>query len=264
MRIVDTHCHLDFPRFDKDRTEVIEDARKFGVERILIPGIDVSTSKAAIRYAEQNNDIFAGVGFHPNNGLEWNAQSYDVIDILASHPKVVAIGEIGLDYHWDKCPKETQRKVFLEHLEIAKEAELPVIVHSRKSVEDTIEILLDWQAELSKSGSELAKNPGVMHAYSGNVEQAKSLTQSNFCIGIAGPVTFNSASALRDVVKAVNIANLFIETDAPYLTPEPHRGKRNKPSYTRHIVKKISEVKNLSAEKVGEITTENSYRVFKW
>jgi TatD DNase family protein len=264
MRIADTHCHLDFPRFDKDRETVIEEAKNIGVERILIPAIDIPTSKAAIRLAEKYDLIYAAVGVQPNSGLTWNSGSYDVIETLSSHPKVVAIGEIGLDYYWDKCPKEIQREIFIEQLKLAEDAELPVIIHSRDSVEDTIDILIDWQKELTQRGSKLAENPGVMHSYSGNSKQAQRLEESNFCVGITGPVTFKKADGLRDVVRNVSIENIFIETDAPYLTPEPHRGKRNKPSYTRYIVEKISEVKDLPIDKVGEITTKNSYRVFGW
>jgi len=187
-----------------------------------------------------------------------------VIETLACHPKVVSIGEIGLDYYWDNCPKELQREIFIEQLRLAEDAELPVVVHSRESVEDTIDILIDWHAELAEHDSKLVQNPGVMHAFSGNSIQAARLIERNFCIGIGGPVTFKNADELRNVVRKVDLKYIFVETDAPYLTPEPYRGKRNKPSYTKHVIEKISEVKNLPIEKVGEITTINSYRVFKW
>lgn len=264
MRIVDTHCHLDFPRFDNDRDIVIKDAKQNGVERILIPAIDIPTSKSAIRLAEKYEFIYAAVGIQPNSGLAWNSDTYDVIDIFSSHPKVVAIGEIGLDYHWDKCPKEIQRKIFIEQLKLAKDAGLPVIIHSRESIDDTVDILIDWHSELVRDGSKLAKNPGVMHAFSGNSNQAKRLVDKNFCISIAGPVTFKKADSLRNVVKEIDISMIFVETDSPYLTPEPFRGKRNKPSYTRYVIEKIAELKNEPIEKIGEITTENSYRVFSW
>lgn len=264
MRLTDTHCHLDFDRFDEDRDQVIQRAVKAGVERILIPGIDVHSSMAAVGLTEQQEKIFAAVGVHPNSGTTWTSTTIAELTDLAQKPKVVAIGEIGLDYYRDWTPHHVQRKVFREQLELATEMDLPVAIHNRDAAVDMIPMLLEWHQDLIEMDSPLAGAPGVLHSFSDDLETAERVVAAGFYLGISGPVTFRKAIELQEIARNIPIESLLIETDAPYLTPHPFRGKRNEPAHVYYIAEKIAEIRGVSPAAVGQITTNNAKILFNW
>lgn len=264
MRLVDTHCHLDFDRFGKDRQAVINRAIEAGLEYMLVPAIDIEASKAAISLAEKYAYIYASVGVQPNSGSAWNENAIQSIRKLARSPKVVAIGEIGLDYYWDKTPRDFQAKIFYEQLQLAVELEKPVIIHSRDANEDTYEMLIRWQNKLKERESPLAERAGVLHSFSGTVNQAQQLVENGFYISISGPVTYKKADELRQVAASVPIEKLLIETDAPYLTPHPFRGQRNEPGYVKYVAEKIADVRIMPVDEVARITSDNAANLFRW
>jgi len=269
--LVDTHCHLYFESFDKDLQQVLARSVDEGVGRILCPGIDLKTSREAVSLAEAYPQVYAAVGIHPNDCLGWTEHTIDELRLLVDHPKVVAIGEIGLDYYRDRAPKDLQQRVFNEQLLLAAETALPVIIHTRNSnggspdaMDDALDILVNWQTELAASAPLLYERPGVFHSYSGNEQIARRAMQLNFRIGITGPVTFQNAPELQQVVGQLPLDHLLIETDAPFLTPHPYRGKRNEPGFVRLVAEKIAQLHNLPFEVVADITTINAGRLFNW
>ncbi|MEJ2759273.1 MAG: TatD family hydrolase [Anaerolineales bacterium] len=264
MTYTDTHCHLDFDRFDDDRDAVIQRAVEKGLTRMLVPGVDLDSSRAAVTLADRNSHVYAAVGVHPNYGSIWSEEVYDQLAELADHPKVVAIGEIGLDYYWDETPKPLQKKMLKRQLGLAAEKELPVIIHNREAHEDVFEILLDWQKVLAENQSPLAEKPGVLHSYSGNIIQAEKLFDAGFYLGITGPVTFKNAPELQVVASQAPETRLLIETDSPYLTPHPYRGKRNEPAYVYYVAEKIATLRGISPKAVGEFTSRNAKILFDW
>jgi len=262
--LTDTHCHLDFNLFDDDRKSVVARALNAGVIRILNPGIDIESSRAAIAIAEKTPEVFAACGVHPNDALTWEDGTLEELRQLAGHDKVVAIGEIGLDYYRDRAPADIQKHIFQEQLSLAAELELPVIIHNRQASQDILEMLTAWHRELSASGSPLVDHPGVLHSFSADSVTARRALELNYYIGITGPVTFHNAEVLRQVIHTVPLSSLLIETDSPFLTPHPHRGKRNEPAHVRWIAEKIAEVHNLPIQVVAENTSSNSNRLFAW
>ena len=264
MRLVDTHCHLDFNTFDTDREIVLRRAMDLGLSRFLVPGVDLVSSHHAIELAGADAAIFAAVGVHPNEALSWQADSIDILHHLAIHPKVVAIGEIGLDYYRDCAPKELQARIFREQLNLAADLGLPVVIHSRQAMEDTLEILVSWQQAMIASGSVLYEHPGVLHSFSGLLDEAQRAIQANFLIGVTGPVTYPNAHELRKTISSLDLEDLLIETDSPFLTPQPQRGKRNEPAYVCYVAEKLAEIFNLSPESVASTTTNNAGRIFDW
>lgn len=264
MTIIDTHCHLDFDWFDEDREQVIERAAEAGVERMIVPGLDVRSCREILKIADAFPEVYAAIGVHPNSGTTWKPSTLKELTELVQHPKVVAIGEIGLDYYRDRTPQDIQREIFREQLELASETDLPVIIHSRDAFEDVLEILSEWKNQLEKANKFLAEKPGVLHSYSGTIGQARQALAMKFFLGFTGPVTFRNAEALREVAAEVPEDRLLVETDAPFLTPAPHRGKRNEPAYVRFIVDKIAEVRNTSSLELGARTTKNAENLFSW
>lgn len=264
VALTDTHCHLDFDRFDKDRERVIARAEKQGLTRILVPGIDLSSSRAAVQLAEEYEMIYAAVGVHPNSGTTWQADTRRQLKELAEHPKVKAIGEIGLDYYRDWTPQPLQRKIFREQLALAAELGLPVVVHNREAFEDVVPMLVDWQEDLAANGHVLAEKPGVLHSYSGNIMQADRVLNSGFYLGFTGPVTFKNALDTQEAAEKMPVDQLLIETDAPYLTPHPFRGKRNEPAYVYYVAEKIAQLRGISPAEVGKITSRNAKNLFDW
>jgi len=269
--LTDTHCHLDFDNFDNERTEIIDRARNVGVVRILNPGINVLTSENALNLAQQYQEVYASVGVHPNEANSWNDETINRLRILAAQPNVVAIGEIGLDYYRDRTPPEKQLTIFKSQLGLAGELGLPVIIHTRntstgdqKATSDAIKILTVWIEKLKESNSEMAACPGVLHSFSGDLILAHNAINLNFCLGITGPVTFKNSDELQQVVGSVPLKNLLIETDAPFLTPHPFRGKRNEPAYVKYVAEKIAEIQKLSYDVVIETSQINSERIFRW
>ena len=264
VSLVDSHCHLDFNSFDQDRDAIMERARAAGVQRLLIPAIQMENCQAIQALARVYPGVWISVGVHPTEVAGWQTQWIEDLRGWAAHPRVAAVGEIGLDYYWDKSPAHLQKQAFRAQLELAAELELPVVIHNRDATTDVLDILVEWQSHLQAAGHTLASRPGVLHSFSGDLAAAERALAHQFYLGVTGPVTFRNAEVLRQVVAAAPLERLLIETDAPFLTPHPHRGKRNEPAYVRYIADKIAEIKNLPVEVVAETTTENANRLFKW
>ena len=231
--LIDSHAHLDDERFDKDRDDIIKSLYESYVELVINPGADLNSSIKAVALAEKYDNIYAAVGVHPHSASEMDQSTMDILRSFAAREKVVAIGEIGLDYYYDNSPRDVQRRWFREQLRLAKEVDLPVIIHSRDAAGDTMEILKEEQD---------GRLTGVLHCYSGSVEMAEEYIKLGFYISLAGPVTFKNAKVPKEVAKAVPLDKLLIETDSPYMTPEPYRGKRNEPKYVRYVAETIAEL----------------------
>lgn len=260
--LIDTHCHLDFTSFDSDREDVIQRARQAGVAKIINPGIDLQSSASAIRLAEEHPEVFAAVGVHPNSATTWNNGTITELRKLARHSKVVAIGEIGLDYYRHRAPADLQVRIFRAQLELAADLGKPVIIHNRQASQDLLSILIVWKEELTSNQSDLSNAPGVLHSYSGDREMLKAISQLNFLIGISGPVTYKNSLELQEVVRSASSNVILLETDAPFLTPHPHRGTRNEPAHVRLIAEKVAELRYMDFEKITEQTTINSNQLF--
>jgi len=259
----DTHCHLDFDRFDNDRQKVLNRAWKAGLVWILNPGIDPATSQAAIDLAQTfPNKVSAAVGVHPNFGEPWTESILSTLRKQAQQPGVVAIGEIGLDYYRQHTPFPQQRIMFKAQLALAAELGLPVVIHNRNSTEDLMRILKTWQQDLANADHPLAERPGVLHSYSADYDTAREAIDINFYIGISGPVTFKNAPDRKSIVRNLPMDRLLLETDAPFLTPHPHRGKRNEPAYIPLIAEEIARLHNTSPKAVAENTSANARKLF--
>ena len=286
MNLTDTHCHLDLEQFDADRSQVLERAWAAGLTRILIPGLDLASSQRVVKLAESHPNLFAAIGVHPNESLTWDENSKDNLEqlflessgppfvrerALALH-KIVAIGEIGLDYYWNDAPHDHQRLVLMKQLVLAAELQLPVVLHLREldnapdgdCSQDLIEILEKWVESLRVDNNPLAERPGVLHSFSGNGSTAEKVIAMNFYIGITGPVTYKNAQARRELVKAIPLKRLLIETDAPFLAPVPQRGRRNEPAFVGHIADKIAEIHSRNPEEIAAFTAANAQRLFAW
>lgn len=262
--LVDTHCHLDFNSFNDDRQSVVERARQNGVERILNPAIHLASSFEILKMAETIDELFLAVGVHPNEALSWEPDALDRLKELARHPRVVAIGEIGLDYYRDYSPRELQRQVFLQQLELAAELNLPVIIHNRQASKDVLELLTAWHDNLARNNSPLQQRPGVLHSFSDQLAVARQAIDIGFFIGFTGPITYRNAYILQEVVKGIPLECILIETDAPFLPPQSFRGKRNEPAYVRLVAEKIGELLELDYQTVAKTTTVNANRLFGW
>jgi len=262
--LVDTHCHLNFDVYDPDRSAVVERARQTGINRILIPGVDLETSKTAIQCAHEFPEVFAAVGIHPNDGSSWSEKSLSELKSLAGEAKVVAIGEIGLDYYRQHTPHDLQITIFRQQLDLAAQLNLPVVIHNRDAAADILNILQEWYTILSNGSSSLRSFPGVMHSFSGDITFADELTSMNFKLGINGPVTFRSSQALQSTVRSLPTDGFLMETDAPFLTPHPFRGKRNEPANVRIVAEKVAELKQETMEKIIQVTTAEADKLLGW
>jgi TatD DNase family protein len=261
VQMIDTHCHLNFDAYDENRAAIIEAAAKVDVTRIIIPAVDVETSQQAIDLTQQYIGIFAAVGVHPNSTADFNDAILVQIEELSHQPKITAIGEIGLDYYWDKSPKDKQIPAFEAQLEIARNRELPVIIHNRDASDDVMSILEQWVQNLPET---VKQRPGVLHSFSASQEIAERALAIGFYLGFTGPITFKKAEDLRKIARTVPLDKILVETDAPFLTPEPYRGKfPNKPEYIPHIVDRLAVLKNISTEAMAIATTENAIRLFQ-
>jgi TatD DNase family protein len=268
MRLVDSHAHLDFSQFDADQEAAIERAREAGLVAILNVGTDLTSSRAAVALADQYDFIYATVGIHPHGAKTVTTAVLDKLRTLARHPKVIAIGEIGLDYYRDRSPRPVQRRAFADQLALATELGLPVVVHSREALDDVLTTLRGWQGFPPGGGTEVERaspsvggiegGTGVLHSYSGGPERLEEVLALSFSISISGPVTFRKASRLREVAKTVPLERLLVETDCPYLTPAPHRGQRNEPSYVRYVVEAVARARRMPAETVAHATANNT------
>ena len=257
--LVDTHCHLNFRAYDQDRQQVLQRAREAGVERIIIPAIDEASCQEALELANADEGIFAAVGIHPNSIEADYASLMPRLRDWSAHPKVVAIGEIGLDYHWDKQPRPIQRKAFEDQLALAADLRLPVIIHNRQAGDDVISILESWAGRLPAS---IGRRPGVLHSFSASARHAERALALGFYLGFTGPVTFKKADELRAIAKSTPGDHLLIETDAPFLTPHPHRGKRNESAWLPYINQRLAQLHGISFDDMARATTANAERLF--
>ncbi|WP_053361250.1 TatD family hydrolase [Bacillus sp. FJAT-27251] len=251
--LFDTHVHLNAEQYSEDLQEVIDRAQGEGVSQMVVVGFDRPTIDKALQLCESYDFLFASVGWHPVDAIDMTPGDLEWLRELSSHPKVVALGEMGLDYHWDKSPKDVQKEVFRKQIRLAKEVNLPIIIHNREATADIVQILKEEDAR---------EVGGIMHCYSGSVEIALECIDMNFYISLGGPVTFKNAKKPKEVAEAVPLDRLLIETDAPYLTPHPFRGKRNEPAYVKLVAQQIAELRGMSYEELAEATTKNAKKIF--
>ena len=258
MELVDSHAHIDFPQFAEDRDAMLARARAAGVTTLLAIGTGPGPEKldAAIPHAEQHDWIYTSVGIHPHEAKEVTPRHLDELARLAKHPKVIAWGEIGLDYFYDHSPRDIQARVFSDQMNLARAAKLPIIIHCRDAWGDCLaQIEREWKS--SGLG-------GVLHCFTGTTKEAKRGIDMGFMISFAGNSTYPKAQNLRDVMKEVPLANILIETDSPYLAPQAYRGKRNEPAYVAEVAKTLASVRNLSPEEAASRTAENFRRFFRF
>jgi TatD DNase family protein len=262
MRLIDSHCHLNFNAFDEDRLDVIARAKAEGVVAFINPGTNLQDSRQIIALAEEIPELYAAVGVHPNDAAAFDQAALAQLRELAAHPKVVAIGEIGLDYYWDEAPRPVQRRVFEQQLALAKEIGKPVIIHQRDSAADTMDVLRQWAADGTHPVD--GHHPGlVLHSFSGDQAMAEEAIDLGFYIGLSGPVTFKNARDLPDIVAALPPERLLVETDSPFLSPHPFRGKRNEPARVKLVAEKVAELQNLPFDEMSRRLTENTISLFK-
>ncbi|MGH9662539.1 MAG: TatD family hydrolase [Bryobacteraceae bacterium] len=245
MRLVDTHCHLDDRSFDEDREAVLARARAAGVEKMMAIGME-----PAIALAEAHDEIWASVGVHPHEAAKASDETFDRLRALLAHSKAVALGETGLDYHYDFAPRDVQRRVFERQLEMARAASKPVVIHTREAWADTLSILREHRPA-----------SGIFHCFSGGPDEAREALEIGFHLSFGGVLTFRNAEALREAARVVPPGRLLVETDAPYLAPVPHRGKRNEPAFVAETVRRLAQVRGEAAEEVAEQAATNFERL---
>ncbi len=248
----DSHAHYDDERFDEDRYKLIESMNEKGVDYIVNAAADIPSCYTSLALAHKYPFVYCSIGVHPHDAKTLDDEKLAELKKLAGEEKVVAIGEIGLDYYYDSSPRDEQRKWFKAQLELAKELDLPVIIHSREACQETFDTIM-------ASGVK----EGVIHCFSGSKELAKEYVKKGFYIGIGGSLTFKNARKAVEVVEAIDLEHIVIETDAPYMTPVPHRGKRNDSLYLQYVVEKIAEIKGISIEEVSDITCQNGKKLFR-
>jgi TatD DNase family protein len=256
MELIDSHAHIDFPQFDDDRDAMLERARAAGIETLLAIGTGPGPEKldSALPYAEQHDWIYASVGIHPHEAEKITPEHLAELEKLAQHPRVIAFGEIGLDFHYDLSPREIQGRVFREQLAIAHAAKLPIIIHCRDAWPECLAILEEaWR------GTGLG---GILHCFSGTEAEAKQGIEMGFLVSFAGNVTYPKSQNLRDVSKVLPLSSLLIETDSPYLSPQPVRGRRNEPANVAEVARTLATVRDLAVEEVGAATAANFRRFF--
>jgi len=251
--LFDTHVHLNARQYKEDREAVIQRAFDEGIKYMVVVGFNRETIPAALEIAEQYETIYAAIGWHPVDAIDCTAEDLKWIEQLSSHPKVVALGEMGLDYHWDKSPKDVQKEVFKKQITLAKELSMPIIIHNREATEDVLNILEEEGAK---------EIGGIMHCYSDSPDYLDRILNMNFHISLGGPVTFKNAKLPKEVAKKVPLDRLLLETDAPYLAPHPHRGKRNEPALMTFIAKEIATLKGISYDELARQTTKNAKKLY--
>ena len=252
--LIDSHAHLEMPEFRRDLEQVILRAKASGVEYIFTVGTEKKDWVRALEIAHSNPSVYAILGVHPHNAKEIDDQTYPTLRELCRNEKVKAYGEIGLDFYRNLSPRDIQLRRFREQIGLARELRLPIVVHDREAHQETLEILKSEKAE---------ECGGIIHCFSGDYGMAKACIDMGFYISVPGSITFKNAESFREIVKKIPWESLLVETDAPFLTPEPFRGKRNEPSYVRYTAQKVAEIKKVSFEKVAEVTTENALRVYR-
>ena len=258
--LVDTHAHLDFEKFDRDRPAVLARAREAGVVAIVTIGVDLPSSQEAVALAEAHEAVYATVGMHPHDAKALDGEVLARLRDLGGHEKVVAVGEIGLDFYRDLSPRDVQRRAFRAQLAWAARLGKPVVIHDREAHGQIMEVLSGWAVE--QGGSPLEGRLGVLHTFSGDLVMAERAIELGFYLSISGPVTYKNARRLAEVVRAVPLERLLVETDSPFLAPHPHRGKRNEPAYVHLVAERVAEIKGLPLDKVAAATTANAERLF--
>jgi TatD DNase family protein len=250
--LIDSHCHLDDKQFDADRAEVIARARESGVERMLAIGTGDGPPdlEAGLRLARQHPFMYATVGVHPHNAAKATPETFAALESLAGEPKVLAVGEIGLDYHYDFSPRDVQREAFIAQMELAARAGKPIVIHTREAWDDTLRLLREhWHGA------------GVMHCFSGGAAEARQALDLGFHLAFGGVLTFPKADNVREAARIAPEDRLLVETDAPYLAPVPKRGKRNEPAFLVETVRRLAEVRGVAPEQIAEVTTRNFERL---
>lgn len=250
--LMDSHAHLDSIKFDEDREAVIARAREAGVTRIVNIGFNRETIPTTIKLAEEHDMIDAAVGWHPQDAKDMTADDLDWIEALCSHPKVRAIGEIGLDYYWDTSPRDVQERVFREQIRLARRLGKPIIIHNRDATGDVVRILKEEKAD---------EVGGIMHSFSASPEIARICVDMNFYISFGGPITYKNAVQPKEALAAVPLDRLLVETDCPYLTPHPYRGKRNEPAHVRLVAEMAAAIKGVTFEEIAKTTSENTKKI---
>lgn len=251
--LIDTHAHIDFDDYADNFEKLLQDASDAGVEKIIIPGVEPKGFERIMNLSTNYENIYGAIGIHPCDAKKWDDSSFETIQTLAKNAKIVAIGEIGLDYYWDKTYNAIQKEVFIKQIEIAKELKKPIIVHDREAHGDVLEILKATNA----------KDIGVvMHCFSGSPEFAMECVKEGFYIALGGVVTFKNAKKPHEVAKIIPLESLLLETDSPFLTPEPYRGKVNSPAYVRFVAEAIAKLRDISIEEVENQTTLNAQKLF--
>jgi TatD DNase family protein len=258
----DTHAHLNFASFSTNLKEVLDRARSENVTRIVLPAINLETSHEVIRLAEENPEIFCAVGIHPNESFELNTNFSKSLMELAGQPKVVAIGEIGLDFYHTDVPPKKQEIALITQLEIASDLGLPVILHSRNAFKELWNLIIEWKDGLVKNNHPQADHPGVFHAFEGNYEGAHNAIENGFFIGVGGQITYKNNADKREVISKLPLTSLIIETDSPFLSPHPRRGKRNEPSMIPLIAQQLAEIFHKPVSQIADQTTENALNLF--
>ena len=251
--LIDTHVHLNAEQYNEDLEAVIDRARDNGIEKMVVVGCDRESIERTMEMIDEYDDIYGVIGWHPVDAIDCTDDDLRWIEELSKHEKIVGIGETGLDYHWDKSPKDVQKELFRKQIALAKRVNLPIIIHNRESTADCVEILKEEDAH---------EVGGIMHAFSADERTADEIIAMNFYVSLGGPVTFKNAQLPKDIAVHVPLDRLLVETDAPYLTPHPYRGKRNEPAHVKLVAEKIAELRNISYEALGQATTENAERLF--
>ncbi|MBI4042323.1 MAG: TatD family hydrolase [Deltaproteobacteria bacterium] len=252
--MIDTHAHLDFPDYDADREEVLKRAKEAGVEKMIIVSTEPASLTKTLHLAKQYDPLYATVGIHPHDTKEMNEELFQQLLDLGREEKVVAVGETGLDFYYEHSPRETQMHWFRRQIEAARSLKVPLIIHTRQANEETLSILRDMNAD---------EIGGVFHCFTSDWEMARQALDLGFYISFTGIVTFKKADDLREVVKKVPLEKMLLETDSPFLTPEPLRGKRNEPAFMIHTAQLIASLKNRSMEEIDRVTTANAVTLFR-
>ena len=257
MEYLDTHCHLNHPSFSGDLETVLENANLAGISKIIVPGWDADSSQQAVLLAEKYPQLYAAVGIHPTEWQYVSSEEVNKVRDLSTHPRVVAIGEIGLDYYHAPLDKIAQRDLLLSMLDIADVSHKPVILHSRESMDDILVLMQQWLKNHPKWIS-----PGVFHAFEGDLKQAQESIDLGFLLGVGGPITYKNAALKREVFSHIPLEKMLLETDAPYLAPVPQRGKRNEPAFLKYVVPELADLCTTSEEAISEQLMKNSTKMF--
>ncbi len=252
--LIDTHAHIDMEDFGADFVQMLARAQENGVQKIIIPAVEPSTFERVLKTAEKSPNLYAAIGVHPEDAKNFDENALNLMEKMIKHPKVVAVGEIGLDYYWDRSYNDVQKAVFEAQIEFAKKHDKPIIVHDREAHGDSLEILKRTNA---------AEVGVVMHCFSGSPEFALECVKEGFYIALGGVVTFKNAKKMKEVAKIVPLERLLLETDSPYLTPVPFRGKRNEPAYVKYAAEEIANLRGIGFEELARATTENAIKIFR-